>query len=308
VGGTDIPKAPTAARTGQRRMNRTEIEFAVRDLIAKPYDPSTFPFDFLTIYNAPAVTISKLKSGQINGSSVPGDVLWKKRLFFRRTLPGDNVGVIGDALVDDPLTVKHKPRFIVVTDGLHVFAQDLELKESIDPDFRQLDANAEFFFPLAGYERRAIAEEHPADIKAAKNLTKLHDAILATNPTWTGGHFTRELNLLMTRLLFCFYAEDTGIFDTPQLFTQTLAFTSEDGSDVAPLLDRLFRVMNTKTDERCADTPKFEMKFPFVNGSLFEANVAVPTFTRMTRRQLLECGGLDWKTISPDIFGSMIQM
>jgi hypothetical protein len=94
----------------------------------------TFAFSFLTIYNAPAITISKLRSGLINASSLRGDVLWKKRFFFRPALPGNNVGAIGDALVDDPLTAKHKPRFIVLASGQHVFARDLELKDSIDRD------------------------------------------------------------------------------------------------------------------------------------------------------------------------------
>jgi hypothetical protein len=162
--------------------------------------------------------------------------------------------------------------------------------------------------PLAGYERRAIVEEHPADIKAAKKLKKLYDAILAANPTWNSGHHSHELNLLMTRLLFCFYAEDTGIFDTPQIFTNTVTqHTSEDGRDVAPLLDRLFRVMNSEIAARPSSTPTVDARFPYVNGSLFEDTVEIPQFSRTARRQLLECGDLDWTTINPDIFGSMIQ-
>lgn len=289
-------------------MNPTEIEFALRDLVAKPYDPGTFAYDLIGIYNASNMTASRLKSGQTNGSKQPGDVLWKKHIFFRSAPPGADVGAIGDAIAANPLTAKHKPRFIVVTNGEQVHARDLQLDDTLNIEYARLDERSDFLLPLAGYERRAIVEEHPADIKAAKKLKKLYDSILAANPTWSNGHHTHELNLLMTRLLFCFYAEDTGIFDTPQIFTNTVTqHTVEDGSDVAPLLDRLFRVMNVEGKTRSSNAPAIEAKFPYVNGSLFEDTVEIPTFNRTARRQLLECGDLDWTTINPDIFGSMIQ-
>jgi hypothetical protein len=289
-------------------MNPTEIEFAVRDLVAKPYDPATFPFDVIAIYNASAMTVSRLKSGTTNKATEPGDVLWQKHLFFRPSAPGEDVGAIGDALADNPLTARQKPRFIVVTDGRQVHIRDLKLDETVNVDFERLDEQAYFLLPLAGYERRAVVEEHPADVKAAKKLKKLYDALLVANPTWNTGHHSHELNLLMTRLLFCFYAEDTGIFAVPKIFTNTLTqYTYQDPTAVAPLLDRLFRIMNVEEAKRPKNTPPVEAQFPYVNGSLFENTVEVPQFNLTARRQLLECGDLDWTTINPDIFGSMIQ-
>jgi hypothetical protein len=289
-------------------MNPTEIEFAVRDLVANPYDPETFPYEFLGIHNASKMTVSRLKSGLTNAAKKPGDVLWKKHFFFQSAEPGVDVGAVADLLATDPLLAKHKPRFLLVTNGEQVHARDLQLDDTLNIDYAHLDERADFFLPLAGYERRAVVEEHPADIKAAKKLKKLYDAILAVNPTWTSGHHTHELNLLMTRLLFCFYAEKTGIFDTPKIFSNTLTqHTSEDGSEVAPLLDRLFRIMNIEDTKRSKTAPATDLKFPYVNGSLFEDTVEIPQFNRTARRQLLECGDLDWTTINPDIFGSMIQ-
>lgn len=289
-------------------MNPTEIEFAVRDLVAKPYDPDTFPFELMACYNASKVTVSKLKSGQTNAATQPGDVLWKKHLFFRPAAAHEDVGAIGDALRSDSLVAKQKPRFIVVSNGEQVHIRDLKLDDTVNVEYGRLDEASDFLLPLAGYERRTVVEEHPADIKAAKKLKKLYDAILAANPTWSAGHHTHELNLLMTRLLFCFYAEDTGIFDTPQIFTNTVTqYTTEDGSDVAMLLDRLFRIMNVADPDRPKTTPAVDAKFPYVNGSLFEDTVEIPDFSRTARRLLLECGDLDWTTINPDIFGSMIQ-
>jgi len=289
-------------------MNPTEIEFAVRNLVAKPHDPATFPFDLIEIFNTSKVTVSRLKTGQTNAAKQPGDVLWKKHLFFRPARADEDVGAIGDALVADPLTAKHKPRFILVTNGEQVHARDLQLDDTLNIEYGQLDESCDFLLPLAGYERRAIVEEHPADVKAAKKLKKLYDALLAANPTWTTGHHSHELNLLMTRLLFCFYAEKTSIFETTKIFTNTVTqYTTEDAAEVAPLLDRLFRIMNIEEARRPRTTPAAEAKFPYVNGSLFEDPVELPHFNRTARRLLLECGDLDWTTINPDIFGSMIQ-
>jgi len=289
-------------------MNPTEIEFAIKALVAEPYDPATFAFDLIAIYNAPKVTVSKLKSGQTNGATAPGDVLWKKHLFFRAAAPAGDVASIADTLAVDPLTAKYKPRFILVTNGDQVHIRDLTLDETCNTEFARLDESSDFLLPLAGFERRSAVTETPADVKAAKRLAKLYDAILTANPIWSDGNHTHELNLFMTRILFCFYAEDTGIFDTPQLLTNTVAqHTKEDGSDVAPLLDRLFRVMNLKGDERPATISAVDARFPYVNGSLFEATLTIPTFNRTARRLFLECGELDWRTINPDIFGSMIQ-
>jgi hypothetical protein len=289
-------------------MNPTEIEFALRDLVSKPYDAETFPYDLIAVFNASKMTVSRLRNGTTNKARRHGDVLWQKQLFFRPAQLGEDVGALGDALLADPLTTAHKPRFILVTNGLQVHIRDVKFLETANVEFERLDEQSYFMLPLAGYERRAIVEEHPADIKAAKKLKKLYDAVLAANPTWNAGHHSHELNLLMTRLLFCFYAEDTEIFDEPQIFTNTvMQHTSEDGGDVAPLLDRLFQTMNIEDAARPRTTPAVDGKFPYVNGSLFEDTVQIPHFSRTARRQLLECGDLDWTTINPDIFGSMIQ-
>lgn len=289
-------------------MNPTEIEFAVRDLVAKPYDSESFPFDLIGIYNAPKSTVTKLKSGQTNSAKQPGDVLWKKHLFFRAINSGDDVASAADAILEDPLTAKYKPRFVLVTDGVLVHIRDLRLDDTCNAEFERLDETSDFLLPLAGFERRAAVEEHPADIKAAKRLKKLYDAILVANPTWNSTTHTHELNVFMTRVLFCLYAEDTGIFDTPKLFRNTVTqHTQEDGTNVAPFLDRIFRIMNVEESKRPKDTPSVELKFPYVNGSLFENTLEVPKFNRTLRRLLLECAELDWTTINPDIFGSMIQ-
>src|ERR1700677_589020 len=140
-------------------MNPTEIEFAVRDLVGASHDPDKFPYELIGIYNASKITVARLKSGQTNAAKRPGDVLWKKHLFFRPAKSGDDIGAIADALAADPLTAKHKPRFILVTNGEQVHARDLQLDDTLNIEYGQLDESSDFLLPLAGYERRAIVEE-----------------------------------------------------------------------------------------------------------------------------------------------------
>ncbi len=243
-------------------MNPTEVEFAVKALISKPYDPATFAYDLIAIYNTPKITVGKLKSGQTNVATARGDLLWKKHLFFRPAASTDDVAAVADALASDALTKKYKPRFVLVTNGEQVHVRDLTLDETCNTEFARLDESSDFLGPLAGFERRAAAVEHPATVKATKRLAKLYDAILAANPTWSDGNHTHELNLFMTRILFCLYAEDTGIFDTPQIFSNTVAqYTKEDGSDVcAPV----------RSPVPCNECPRMEQGagYPQDRGSL----------------------------------------
>ena len=119
------------------------------------------------------------------------------------------------------------------------------------------------------------------------------------------------MNHFMARLIFCFFAEDTDIFNGEGLFTQSITQWSErDGSNTHQVLAEIFRAMNIKSSERTAAEPRlphWANGFPYVNGGLFSGNTDAPRFTRMARTYLIHAGHLNWKEINPDIFGSMIQ-
>jgi hypothetical protein len=295
-------------------MNIAEIESQLKDLVEQRFDPATFVFSLLEIYDAPKATVTKLKQGSANQAAKTRDllrehsqydILWKNKLFFRVAAPGQAAAAV-DAMAADPLTKKHNPRFLLATDGAEIYCLDTKLDQSLDLPYGKLNDGFMFLLPLAGVERYEAVAENPADIKATGRLAKLYDAILAANPGWASHDHTHELNLLMTRLLFCFFAERTSIFQ-PGLFTSTvLTLTRDDGSDTASVLQTLFSAMNTPSDGRAA-LPDYARKFPYVNGGLFAAQTPIPTFSKGARRLLKECGDLSWHEINPDIFGSMIQ-
>lgn len=286
-------------------MNIAEIESSLKDLVEAPFDADTFIFRFLEIYDAPKATVTKLRQGTTNQAKEQGDLLWNKKLFFRVSEKWQTAKTV-DAMAEDPLFKKHAPRFLLATDGEEVYCRDTKIDQTRDISFDKLNDIFDFFLPLAGIERYEGVAENPADIKATARLAKLYDAILEANPDWLGNDHTHELNLFMTRMLFCFFAEDTSIF-AKDLFTSSLmTLTREDGTDTSSVLETVFSAMNTPDRER-EKLPEFARRFPFVNGGLFHDQTPIPKFSKRARRLLKECGDLSWRDINPDIFGSMIQ-
>ena len=240
-----------------------------------------------------------------NQARAAGDVLLKNKVFFRVANKGEAARTV-DGMVADPLTKQHKPRFVLATDGTEFYCRDTKADQSIDVALPMLNDNFDFFLPLAGIERYESIADNPADIKATGRLAKLYDAILEANPDWIERNHTHELNLFMTRLLFCFFAENTSIFEK-RLFSSTVFSLIEDaGSNANRVLEAVFLGMNTPSDSR-GGLPDYARRFPYVNGGLFRDKTPVPKFSRRARRLLKECGDLNWSEINPDIFGSMIQ-
>lgn len=210
-------------------------------------------------------------------------------------------------LRQSPAIAQHKIRFLIVTDYQDITAYDAKVDDTVDFPFEELHKNYAFFLPLAGYEKSRDISENPADTKAAEKMGRLSDQIRSLNPD-ASVEAIHALNIFLTRLLFCFFAEDTGIF-AKNSFTQTLAnITQKNGSDTAAYLTQLFRILNQPDShpERCRAAAHLAA-FPYVNGGLFADDYPVPQFDARARRLLIECGQLDWADINPDIFGSMFQ-
>jgi hypothetical protein len=209
-----------------------------------------------------------------------------------------------ERLKADPLVIQAAPKIIAVSDGITVLAYDLREHDTYENPVDRMYCDFAFFYPLMNVERAHYVEESPADIRAAEKLARLHDELRAYNE-FDSERDLHDLNIFITRLLFCFFAEDTGIF-APNLFSDSIArFTKPDGSDLARYLDQSFNIMDVQL--RADTTPRIITQFPYVNGGLFSKHISIPRMGAKARRIILECGDLDWKDINPDIFGSMIQ-
>ncbi len=265
-------------------------------------DKENFIYDFLMAFGISKNAITRLRKGDSNLSKNEGEILYKNKIFFKEEVAENLLDAIDEASKDDKI-LKHNPRFIMVTDYETMVAVDVRLKANKRFSFSELPEQADFFLPLSGAEIYKVSTNNKADRDAAYQLGRLYEILVNDNPDWlaNGSH---HLNLFLSRLLFCFFAEDTGIFEIESIFTETLVNnTNEDGSDVDQFLNTLFKKLNSKT----GDFPEYLNSFPYVNGGLFKDEIISPKFSKKARNILIESGELYWNEINPDIFGSMIQ-
>lgn len=288
-------------------MNAVEIEEAVTELTQQPYEPVAFITGFMAAYGASATTITRLKGGDGNTSDLLNGILWKKWVHFQPAAEGQAASVL-DAIEASRKTAQGKVRYAITTDGTEFAARDLKTGEALFCPLPDLENHFGFFLPIAGIDRYEVADENPVDIKATGRLAKLYDALIASNPDWATDARRHDMNQFMTRVIFCLFAEDTGIF-RDNIFSETLATRcSAHPENIAATLETMFEVMNLNDKDGSRDgQPAWACAFPYVNGGLFAGSLKAPEFDWMGWRYLREAGKLDWKVINPDIFGSMIQ-
>lgn len=282
-------------------MDITQIENNLKILLSA-YTEDSFIYGLLSAYGIANASVSRLKKGDYNLSKNAGEVLWKKKVFFKKETNADLHSAI-DKLSKTPAITKQHPRFIIVTDFKTLLALDTDNADTLDIPFKDLTRHFDFFLPWAGMEKSQFQSENPADIKAAERMGRLYDLILEENPIEDEKQ-RHSLNVFFTRLLFCYFAEDTGIFPQSIFVNGVASHTAEDGSDLQTYLTKLFRVLNTQDRKSC---PNFLVEYPYVNGGLFATESPAPRFNTRSRKLLIECGALNWKAINPDIFGSMMQ-
>ena len=288
-------------------MNAVEIEQAITDLAEQPFDPAEFPYAFLEAFGNKATTIKRLRAGASNKSDL-GGVLQTSNIHIL-TCDAGRVTQTLAALKASPATAKAKAKFILATDGADFEAEDLTSGETVACAFKDFPDHFGFFLSLAGISTVRQISENAFDIRATSRLNRLYVELLKDNPEWGTAERRHDMNKLMARLIFCFFAEDTDIFVGRGRFTETVAqMSAKDSSNTHEVIATLFRAMNTKREDRtAAKIPRWAEDFPYVNGQLFSGGDEVPRFSKIARSYLLHVGGLDWTKINPDIFGSMIQ-
>lgn len=289
-------------------MNAVEIEEAVSRLAEEPFTPEDFAYAFLEAFGNKATTIKRLRSGSTNKSDISGGLLQRGNIHIKVCSAGQVSDSLNE-LKDSPVTEKQKAKFILATDGVTFEAEDLNGGETVVCDYADFANHFGFFLALAGISTVKQIRENSFDIKATSRLNRLYLELLKDNPDWGASARRHEMNHFMARLIFCFFAEDTDIFNGSDLFTATIEQMSErDSSNTHEVIAELFRSMNTKIEERAAAQFRpWADAFPYVNGGLFSGSLEVPEFSRIARTYLLHVGKLDWTKINPDIFGSMIQ-
>lgn len=288
-------------------MNAVEIEEAVSALAESPFDPAEFPFQFLEAFGNKPATIKRLRDGHSNSSDV-GGILQRNNIHLAVASKGDVAATLA-RLKASPATTKAKAQFILATDGDMFEAEDIESGETVACTFSEFPEHFGFFLPLAGISTVKQVRDSAFDIRATSRLNRLYVELLKDNPEWSKAERRPDMNHFMARLIFCFFAEDTDIFNGTGLFTATVdQMSAKDATNTHEVIAEIFRAMNTAiADREAAGIRSWANVFPYVNGGLFSGSLEVPRFSRIARSYLMHIGGLKWTQINPDIFGSMIQ-
>jgi hypothetical protein len=232
------------------------------------------------------------------------DLFWPGMLLVEQKSRGKDLdAALTQAMSYFPgIAERDLPQLVIVCDFTHFRVQRLATNETFEFALKDLHKNIRLFGFIAGYKALQIKPQDPVNIKAAERMGRLHDALKAS------GYCDHPLEVLLVRLLFCLFADDTGIFQPAQSFRTLIEErTSTDGSDLGSRLAQLFQVLNTEDGKRSKALDEQLAAFPYVNGKLFEEPLPMADFTSAMREALLDACALDWSAISPAIFGSLFQ-
>jgi len=232
------------------------------------------------------------------------DLFWRGMLIAEHKSLGRDLDSAYKQALEyfDGIAERDLPRYIIVSDFARIRLYDLDTETQNEFPLKDLYKHIKLFGFIAGYTTQRIQAQDPVNIKAAERMGKLHDSLRSA------GYKGHALELLLVRLLFCLFAEDTTLFEPNGSFRDFIENnTREDGSDLGPQLSLLFQVLNTSESQRQRNLDEAFSGFPYVNGRLFEETLPIPACDRAMRGLLLDCCALDWGRISPAIFGALFQ-
>jgi hypothetical protein len=281
--------------------SKTWADACNEDSQAKP-----FWIDFFEIFG---ITNKRVATFELNVKKLGGaqgfvDLFWPGVLLVEHKSRGKSL----DDALDQAIGYLHNlperdlPQLVVVCDFARFRVRRLATGETVEFELQHLHKHVKLFGLLAGYKVQDIRSEDPVNIKAAERMGRLHDALKAS------GYSGHALEVLLVRLLFCLFADDTGIFQPAQSFRDFVEErTAPDGSDLGPRLGQLFQVLNTHEGQRNKNIDEQLGQFAYINGRLFEETLPMADFSTAMREALLDACALDWSAISPAIFGSLFQ-
>ena len=269
-------------------------------------ETQTFYNEFFDVFGISRQTVARYEQHvkKLDNSSGFIDLFWPSKLLVEQKSAGRDLekayGQAGEYF--DALPEHERPGHILVSDFQTFELHDLAERQTLKFALADLPKNVKSFDFVRGTDRRTFRDQDPANIKAAELVGKLHDALDKA------GYRGHDLEQFLVRVVFCLFADDTGIFDPPDIFIDFIENrTREDGSDVGAKLIELFQVLNTPEYERQSTRDEDLTRFPYINGDLFNRMLRIPAFDAAMRNALLDACYFDWSNISPAIFGALFQ-
>ncbi|MFN3310970.1 MAG: DNA methyltransferase [Thermomonas sp.] len=269
-------------------------------------EAQSFWNEFFNVFgvNRRRVAVFEQKAARFSGSTHGRiDVFWPGVMLAEHKSEGRDLDAAFEQATDYFAGLKDAelPRFVLVSDFQRFRLHDLETGERTDFPLAELHRQSGRFGFISGYQSRSYKEEDPVNVQAAERMGRLHDALKAA------GYDGHALELLLVRLLFCLFADDTGIFPRQSFHELIAQRTREDGSDLGMWLGRIFQVLDTPPEKRQTTLDEQLADLPYVNGRLFGELLPLADFNAQMRGLLLDASTLDWSRISPAIFGAMFQ-
>lgn len=267
-------------------------------------EAQSFWIDFFKIFDvSPRSMQFEYPIKKIDGSYGYIDVFWRGQLLIEQKSRGKDLVKAKEQALEYLPNLKQRdlPKFILVCDFVSFYLYDLDTNQDYKFLLHELPKNIELFSFIAGYTKKTYKEEEPTNRKAAELMGKLHDKLLEN------GYSGHQLELFLTRLLFCMFAEDTGIFAKNSFREFIENQTDESGRDLGSQISYLFELFDTPNEERQKNLDESFTQFPYINGSIFTEQLKTAHFDRSMREMLLDACAFDWSLISPSIFGSMFQ-
>ncbi len=267
-------------------------------------EAQSFWIDFFKIFDvSPRSMQFEYPIKKIDGSQGYIDVFWRGQLLIEQKSKGKDLAKAKEQALEYLPNLKQRdlPKFILVCDFVSFYLYDLDTNQDYKFLLHDLPKNIELFSFIAGYTKKTYKEEEPTNRKAAELMGKLHDKLLEN------GYSGHQLELFLTRLLFCMFAEDTGIFAKNSFREFIENQTDESGRDLGSQINYLFELFDTPNEKRQKNLDESFTQFPYINGSIFTEQLKTAHFDRSMREMLLDACAFDWSLISPSIFGSMFQ-
>ena len=294
------------------RISYQQIQQNIAEIANRDAYESTVIYDLLSAYGKPKATITKLQGG-VNNFAKDDGVLLKDAVFFKVFPAGTVLESKVEQLKHDELTERYRPRYLIATDLQNIAAYDRRQEASLSTKIRDLDKDFTFFYGLSGNEvNTSQKEEAYADRKAAERMKELYDEIVKCNTQRIIDkdlNFRHDLNIFFSRLLFCYFAEDTDLFEPKQFTNSIKNYTKLDGSDTPYFFEQLFKSLDSKPYEKQGMPDPFN-KFPYVNGTIFDTkqhSILIPQFNAQAHHLLIQLAESDWSDVNPDIFGTIFQ-
>lgn len=292
------------------RARATTFATEWKDTESEDADAKTFWDAFFEVFGVARRKVASFEMRVHKLGTAQGkiDLLWKGTMLIEHKSLGRDLGKAYKQAIDyfPGLKPEELPRYVLVCDFANFELHDLEPDEGAKAAHKfklsELPQNIHRFAFIAGYRTQHIRESDPINQEAVVAVGQLHDALKRDN--YTG----EKLEVFLVRLLFCLFADDTGIFQPKDSFHDLIEFhTKGDGSDVGAALDEMFSTLNEMPEQRQSKLAEHFSQFPYVNGKLFEAHYRPPQFDTAMRKQLLALCSMNWGAISPAIFGAMFQ-